>query len=155
MLWGSWRSQRARTHRSGYCGDGGGRWIRSRHRRPHREDGRHHEFKLQNESQGDWSDEAKNGVEPAGFVVGLDALGVCVHKSNPLDEISIEELGEIYGEGGKIEKWLQVGIDHQTCETDEIIRVGRQNSSETYFYFREAVVGEAREFCLDSIHRPQ
>lgn len=93
----------------------------------------------------------KNGVEPVEFVVGLDALGVYVHNSNPLDEISTEELGEIYGEGGKIEKWSQVGIDHQTCETDDIIRVSRQNSSGTYYYFREAVVGEGRELGLGSI----
>ena len=50
----------------------------------------------------------KNGIEPKEFIVGRDALAVYVHKDNPLDEISIEELAEIYGEGGKTEQWTQI-----------------------------------------------
>ncbi len=41
------------------------------------------------------------GKEPKVFVVGLDALAVYVHKDNPLESISIEELAEIYGDVGK------------------------------------------------------
>lgn len=49
-----------------------------------------------------------NGVEPKEFIVGRDALAVYVHKDNSLDSISIEELAQIYGEGGTISKWPQV-----------------------------------------------
>ncbi len=42
------------------------------------------------------------------FVVALDALAVYVHASNPLNEISLEDLAEIYGEGGQITNWTQV-----------------------------------------------
>lgn len=42
------------------------------------------------------------------FVVALDALAVYVHPSNPLTEISMEDLKAIYGEGGAIENWEQV-----------------------------------------------
>ena len=54
---------------------------------------------------------AKRGVEPTEHVVGFDALAVYVHKNNPLDSISLEELAEIYGEGGKITKWSQLGVE--------------------------------------------
>ena len=42
------------------------------------------------------------------FTVALDALAVYVHKENPLDTISMEDLAEIYGDGGTITSWTQV-----------------------------------------------
>ena len=92
-----------------------------------------------------------DGVEPVEFVVGQDALAVYVHKDNPLDSISIEQLAEIYGDGGSIVKWSQLGVQHTGCESDEIVRVSRQNNSGTYVYFREAVVGKGRDFKLGSV----
>jgi len=94
---------------------------------------------------------AKRGAEPKEHVVGYDALAVYVHKHNPLDSISLEELAEIYGEGGKISKWSQLGVDSKVLGTDEITRVSRQNSSGTYAYFREAVLGKGRDYKLGSI----
>ncbi|MFQ5823206.1 MAG: PstS family phosphate ABC transporter substrate-binding protein [bacterium] len=90
------------------------------------------------------------GKEPIEFVVGYDALAVYVHKDNPLEEISLEQLAEIYGEGGTITKWSQLGISHPACSSDEIIRVSRQSNSGTYFYFRETVLGKQRDFKLGS-----
>ena len=43
-----------------------------------------------------------HGKDPKQHVMGLDALAVYVHKDNPLDEITIEQLGGIYGEDGAI-----------------------------------------------------
>jgi phosphate transport system substrate-binding protein len=95
--------------------------------------------------------EAKRGVEPKEHVVGFDALAVYVHKDNPLDSISLDELAEIYGEGGKITKWSQLGVPSGALGTDEITRVARQNSSGTYAYFAEAVFGKGRDYKLGSI----
>ena len=101
--------------------------------------------------------EAKQGREPQEFVVGLDALAVYVHKDNPLDSISIEELAEIYGEGGEITEWSQLGVDPDSRRFTKIIRVNRQNSSGTYAYFREAVLWDRagkeikRDYKLGSI----
>jgi phosphate transport system substrate-binding protein len=95
--------------------------------------------------------QAKRGCDPLEHIVGYDALAVYVHKDNPLDTISIDELAEIYGDGGKITKWSQLGIDSKTLGTDEITRVSRQNSSGTYAYFREAVLGKKRDYKLGSI----
>ena len=42
------------------------------------------------------------------YVVALDALAVYAHPSNPLSEISMSDLKQIYGEGGTITQWEQV-----------------------------------------------
>ncbi len=94
---------------------------------------------------------SKRHQDPKEYIVGYDALAVYVHKDNPLDSISIEELAEIYGEGGKITRWSQLTGDAKRPGNDTIIRVSRQNSSGTYVYFREAVMGKARDYKLGSI----
>lgn len=93
----------------------------------------------------------RNGVEPKEFTVALDALAVYIHKDNPLDVLSIEELAEIYGERASIMKWSQLGVRNLVCASDQIIRVGRQNSSGTYAYFRDVVLGGMREYKMGSI----
>ena len=94
---------------------------------------------------------AKRGVDPKEHIVGYDALAVYVNKNNPLDSISLEELAEIYGEGGKIDKWSQLGVDSKALGNDQITRVSRQNSSGTYAYFQEVVLGKGRDYKLGSI----
>lgn len=89
------------------------------------------------------------GKEPREYMVGFDALAVYVHKSNPLNEITLEQLGEIYAENGKFAKWSQLGVKIPGG-SDEIIRVSRQSNSGTYAYFREAVLGKGRDFRLGS-----
>lgn len=84
------------------------------------------------------------------FIVGYDALAVYVHKDNPLAEISIEQLADIYGEGGDITEWSQLGIDNSKCAKDEIIRVSRQSNSGTFVYFRAAILGKNRDYKLGS-----
>jgi phosphate transport system substrate-binding protein len=92
---------------------------------------------------------ARRGAEPITHVVGHDALAVYVHKDNPLDSISIEELAEIYGEGGRITRWSQLGA--KIPGDDAIVRVSRQNSSGTYAYFREAILGKERDYKLGTL----
>ncbi|MET0594752.1 MAG: phosphate ABC transporter substrate-binding protein [Polyangiaceae bacterium] len=92
------------------------------------------------------------GKEPKEFLVGFDGLAIFVHKDNPLNEISMEDLGEIYREGGKIENWPQVGVAKVPgAQNDKIIRVSRQNNSGTYHYFREVVVGKKADFKQGSL----
>jgi phosphate transport system substrate-binding protein len=91
------------------------------------------------------------GKEPKEVQVAIDALAVYVSLQNPIEQISMEELAEIYGDGGKIEKWAQLGIKNPACATDEITRVSRQNNSGTYAYFREHVLGKKRDFKQGSI----
>ena len=91
------------------------------------------------------------GKEPKEFIVGYDALAIYVHKDNPLDSISMEELAEIYGEDGKATKWSQLGVKDGKLAGQDITRVSRQSSSGTYTYFREVVLGPGKDYKLGSI----
>jgi phosphate transport system substrate-binding protein len=91
------------------------------------------------------------GKEPKEYLVGFDGLAVYVHKDNPLEQISLEELAEIYREGGKINKWSDLKITVPSGGKDEIVRVSRQNNSGTYQYFRETVVGKKFDFKQGSL----
>jgi phosphate transport system substrate-binding protein len=89
------------------------------------------------------------GKEPHEFIVAYDALAVYVNKNNPLNEITLDQLAEIYGEGGTIAKWSQLGVK-MPHTADEIVRVGRQSNSGTYVYFRDAILERSRDFKLGS-----
>jgi phosphate transport system substrate-binding protein len=89
------------------------------------------------------------GREPLEFLVGYDALAVFVHKTNPMETITLEQLAGIYAEGGTLTQWSQLGA-RMPEGADEIIRVSRQSNSGTYAYFREAVLGHGRDFKLGS-----
>lgn len=91
----------------------------------------------------------KNSGKPVNeFVIGLDALAVFVHPSNPITGLTIAEIGCIYGMNGKCETWSDVkaGTVVPGCKDNKIIRVSRQSNSGTYQYFREAILGEGVDF---------
>ena len=89
------------------------------------------------------------GKEPKEFIVGYDALGIYVHKDNPLTEITAEQLAQIYMEGGKFTKWSDLGVTFPGGASDEIVRVSRQSSSGTYEFFREHILNK-KDFKLGS-----
>jgi phosphate transport system substrate-binding protein len=78
------------------------------------------------------------GKEVKEFVVAYDALAVYSHPSNPIKEISIEELREIWAEGGATTTWDQI----DPAFKGKFVLFGRQNNSGTYDYFREHVCGK-------------
>ena len=78
------------------------------------------------------------GKDVQEFVVAYDALAVYSHPSNPVKDISIEELREIWAEGGSITTWEQIN----PAMTGKITLFGRQNNSGTYDYFREHICGK-------------
>lgn len=92
-----------------------------------------------------------NGKDPKEFLVGFDGLAVYVHKSNPLEQISMQELADIYREGGPTNKWSELNVKIPGAEKDDIVRVSRQNNSGTYQYFRETVVGKKADFKSGSL----
>ena len=89
-----------------------------------------------------------NGIEPVEWVVGYDALAVFVHRNNPMDSLTFAQLASIYGDGGGVESWSQIGLEIPGCKSDEIVVVSRQNNSGTYVYFKEAVLGKNRDYRL-------
>ncbi len=93
--------------------------------------------------------EKNTGKKPVGFTVGFDALAVYVHKDNPLTEITLEQLTDLYAEGGKTTRWSELGVKIPGVSDDTIVRVSRQSSSGTYEFFREHALGN-RDFRMGS-----
>jgi phosphate transport system substrate-binding protein len=93
--------------------------------------------------------EKNTGKKPKEFIVGFDAMAVYINEDNPLDEITIRQLKEIFAEGGTITKWSQLGVRIPGSGSDEIVRVSRQSSSGTYEFFREHVLNQV-DFKLGS-----
>jgi phosphate transport system substrate-binding protein len=89
------------------------------------------------------------GKAPVEFTVGFDALAVYVHKDNPLSEITLDQLADVYAEGGKVTRWSELGVKIPGAADDTIVRVSRQSSSGTYEFFREHALGN-RDFRLGS-----
>ena len=80
--------------------------------------------------------EQNRGAKLNETAVALDALAVFVHTSNPVRELSIAQIADIYT--GKATNWKQVGGGDAP-----IVIYGRENSSGTYEYFREHVLNKA------------
>ncbi len=91
-----------------------------------------------------------NGIEPIEHTVGFDALAVYVHPDNPVAGFDLATLAAIYGEGGELDSWSQLGVEVPGCSSDEIIRISRQNNSGTYVYFKDTVLGKTGEYKLGS-----
>lgn len=75
---------------------------------------------------------SRNKVEPVATVFATDALSVIVNKDNPVEALTLEQLGAIFS--GESKSWKDVGGE------GEVTAYGRQSSSGTYVFFRDAVV---------------
>lgn len=89
------------------------------------------------------------GKEPREITVGYDALAIFVHRDNPLEEITFEQLAGIFSEHGKIIHWSDLGVTIPSVKNDKIVLVSRQSSSGTYEFFRELVL-QKKDFKLGS-----
>jgi phosphate transport system substrate-binding protein len=74
------------------------------------------------------------GKRPTEYKVALDGLSVYVHESNPVKQLSIDQLKSIFT--GKIRNWKEVG-----GQDLPITIYSRENSSGTYEFFKENVLG--------------
>ncbi|MFZ5585374.1 MAG: phosphate ABC transporter substrate-binding protein [Thermodesulfobacteriota bacterium] len=77
------------------------------------------------------------GVEPVQTTVALDCIVPVVHPGNPVDNLSLEQLRDIYA--GKVRNWKQVGGDDRP-----VVAVSRDTSSGTFEVWNEHVLGKAR-----------
>lgn len=92
------------------------------------------------------------GQDPVEHIVGFDGIAVYVHKDNPLRSITMQQLERLFGKGGELSNWTQLGVDFGSDQNNEVVLISRQNNSGTYEYFREAVLGKKGRFktsCLN------
>jgi phosphate transport system substrate-binding protein len=89
----------------------------------------------------------KNGVHPKETTIAFDGLAIYVNKENPITQIAFEDLKCIYATDGTCKNWKDVGVTIDCGGGDDtILKVGRQNNSGTYEYFREEVLGKDGKF---------
>lgn len=72
-------------------------------------------------------------ARPTEYKVALDGLSVYVNGANPVSELTIDQLDQIFT--GKIKNWKEVGGDDAP-----ITLYSRENSSGTYEFFKEHVL---------------
>ncbi len=79
-------------------------------------------------------DQAKaNGVDPVEHVIARDAIAVIVNPENPVNELTLQQISDIYS--GKINNWKEIGGDDRP-----IVRLSRETNSGTHVYFLETVL---------------
>jgi phosphate transport system substrate-binding protein len=89
----------------------------------------------------------ENGVDPVEHVVAIDALAVIVHLDNPVSQLTIDQLADIFS--GRVSNWQAVG-GHDA----PIVILSRETNSGTHVYFLEEVVRKGDEENAD-IFAPQ
>jgi phosphate transport system substrate-binding protein len=93
-----------------------------------------------------------NGVNPLQFVVARDAIAVIVNPSNPVVNLTLQQVSDIFS--GKINNWSEIG-----GEKRPIVRVSREVNSGTHVYFLESVIrlGNSKDttiFAADTLLLP-
>ena len=81
----------------------------------------------------EYDDAAANGIEAIEHVVAIDALAVIVNLENPVSELTIDQLADMYT--GRITNWKDVGGNDEP-----IVLLSRETNSGTHVYFLEEVV---------------
>ncbi|HNT22782.1 MAG TPA: phosphate ABC transporter substrate-binding protein [Anaerolineales bacterium] len=74
-----------------------------------------------------------NGSDPVEFVIARDAIAVIVNKNNPIDQLTLQQISDIYS--GEISNWQELG-----GEDRPIVRLSRETNSGTHIYFLEVVL---------------
>lgn len=75
----------------------------------------------------------KRGVDPIEHEVALDALSVIVNPANPVSQLTIGQLSDIFT--GKITNWMQIGgMD------EKIVLLSRDKNSGSHVFFLEHVL---------------
>jgi phosphate transport system substrate-binding protein len=73
------------------------------------------------------------GVKPVEFVIARDAIAVIVNPENPVSQLTLQQISDIYS--GKISNWKEIGGDDRP-----IVRLSRETNSGTHVYFLENVI---------------
>ena len=78
---------------------------------------------------------AELGITPNVIEVALDGLAVIVHPENGIKNLTLKQVSDIFS--GKIKNWKELGGKDMA-----VTLYGRENSSGTYEFFKEHVLGK-------------
>jgi phosphate transport system substrate-binding protein len=76
----------------------------------------------------------EKGVIPRFFAIAVDGLSIIVNEKNPIEKLTMVELGAIYR--GEINNWSALG-----GPSKRVSLYGRQSNSGTYVFMQEHVLG--------------
>lgn len=77
---------------------------------------------------------SRHGKDVKEISVALDGIAICVHQSSPIQSLTEAQLKAIFT--GRITNWRDVG-----GKDEKIVAYSRDNSSGTYQFFKEHVLG--------------
>ena len=89
---------------------------------------------------------AFGGAKPTEYKVAVDGLSVYVNAENPVKELTVEQVEQMFT--GKIKNWKDVGGNDAP-----IVLYSRENSSGTYEFFKEHVL-KGRDFAASAQTMP-
>lgn len=73
------------------------------------------------------------GIQPKEFVIARDAIAVIVNPQNPVSQLTLQQVSDIYS--GKINNWKEIGGADRP-----VVRLSRETNSGTHVYFLENVI---------------
>jgi len=74
-----------------------------------------------------------SGSDPIEYKIARDAIAIIVHRDNPIDSLTLQQISDIYS--GNINNWSELG-----GEKRPIVRLSRETNSGTHVYFLEKVL---------------
>jgi len=89
---------------------------------------------------------AFGGAKPTEYKVAVDGLSIYVNTENPVKELTVEQLEQIFT--GKLKNWKEVG-----GKDAPIVLYSRENSSGTYEFFKEHVL-QGKDFAASAQTMP-
>ncbi len=88
----------------------------------------------------------EKGIQPTEIVTSRDGIAVVVNPGNPVDVLTIEQIGKIYI--GAYTNWNQLG-----GPDNKIVVLSRESSSGTYVFFQKRVMN-SRDYTEDALLMP-
>ena len=77
------------------------------------------------------------GILPIETIVAMDGIAIAVHKSNPVADLTVEQLRNIFT--GKIRRWSELG-----GPDEPIVAISRETNSGTYECFETLVMNKEK-----------
>ncbi|MFA5256243.1 MAG: PstS family phosphate ABC transporter substrate-binding protein [Candidatus Omnitrophota bacterium] len=78
-------------------------------------------------------DANKKGIDPKRVVVAIDGLSIVTNTQNPIDKLTMDDIGKIYR--GDVKNWKDLGGNDTPVNL-----YGRQSNSGTYDFMKEVVM---------------
>jgi len=86
--------------------------------------------------------ERRYGYKPTQLRVAIDALAIYVHKDNPIESVSLEQLERVWSTAGGTMTWGELGVESPLYRNRPISLYGRNSASGTYGYFKKVALGD-------------